>query len=155
MRDTAPSWRLVVRAAGLVALGVAAWSLVRLGIRSDGGGAGPAPPAPAGIADSGAFAPAGTRVRVQVLNAGGVAGLARRATIRLREYGYDVVDYGTSQDTSSLTRVRVTRTSRAFGEPITRALGTGRLEEVETLRYVDVVVLLGRDWTPPAEPLRP
>ncbi|HMS01527.1 MAG TPA: LytR C-terminal domain-containing protein [Gemmatimonadaceae bacterium] len=105
--------------------------------------------------DSAARAPDGTRVRVEVLNAGGVAGLARRATLFLRDAGYDVVSYGTSPDTASGTTIRVTATSRGLGERVQRALGTGRVEEIEELRYVDVVVLLGRDWTSPAEPLRP
>lgn len=106
--------------------------------------------------DSAAIAPPDTRVRVQVLNAGGVSGLARRATITLRDHGYDVVEYGTTTDTGAVTRVQVASERRAWGERIVRALGTGRVEEVsEPLRYVDVVVRLGRDWTPPAEPLRP
>jgi len=105
--------------------------------------------------DSAARAPDGTRVRVEVLNAGGVAGLARRATLFLRDAGYDVVSYGTSPDTSSGTTIRVTGATRAWGERVQRALGVGRVEETEELRYVDVVVLLGRDWTAPAEPLRP
>jgi hypothetical protein len=106
--------------------------------------------------DSAAVAPPGTRVRVQVLNAGGVSGLARRATIALRDHGYDVVEYGTTNDTGAVTRVQVVADRRAWGERIVRALGTGRVEEVnEPLRYVDVVVRLGRDWTPPSQPLRP
>lgn len=108
-------------------------------------------------ADTAALAPAGVRVRVQVLNAGGVSGLGRRATLWLRELGYDVVDYNTTRDTSAVTRVQVSPATRAWGERIVRALGgVGRVEDApQPLRYVDVVVLLGRDWTPPAEPLRP
>ena len=34
------------------------------------------------------------RVRVEVLNAGGVPGMASRATDHLRESGFDVVYYG-------------------------------------------------------------
>lgn len=106
--------------------------------------------------DSAALAPPDTRVRVQVLNAGGVSGLARRATITLRDHGYDVVEYGTTSDTGAVTRVQVTAERRAWGERVARALGAGRVEEVDgPLRYVDVVVRLGRDWTPPAQPLRP
>lgn len=106
--------------------------------------------------DSAALAPPDTRVRVQVLNAGGVSGLARRATITLRDHGYDVVEYGTTSDTGAVTRVQVVAERRAWGERVVRALGTGRVEEVdEPLRYVDVIVRLGRDWTPPAQPLRP
>src|SRR6185369_7269064 len=41
-------------------------------------------------------APTGVRVRVQVLNSTKTRGLARRATILLRDKGYDVVDMGTS-----------------------------------------------------------
>ena len=34
------------------------------------------------------------RITVQVLNAGGVDGLARKATAQLRDAGFDVVEYG-------------------------------------------------------------
>src|SRR5206468_4691897 len=40
-------------------------------------------------------APEGTRIRVQVLNATAVRGLARRATMLLRDRGFDVVEIGT------------------------------------------------------------
>lgn len=123
---------------------------------SDGGvGASVEAPPTVAVIDSTARAPAGTRVRLEVLNAGGVSGLARRATLTLRDAGWDVVTYGTSADTSATTRIRVTARTRAWGERVQRALGVGRLEEVEALRYADVVVLLGSDWTPTSEPLRP
>ncbi|HEX7938656.1 MAG TPA: LytR C-terminal domain-containing protein, partial [Gemmatimonadaceae bacterium] len=44
---------------------------------------------------AGTTAPDGVRVRVQVLNASSVRGLARRATLLLRDHGFDVVEAGT------------------------------------------------------------
>ena len=40
-------------------------------------------------------APDGVRIRVQVLNATKTRGLARRATMLLRDRGFDVVEMGT------------------------------------------------------------
>jgi len=106
--------------------------------------------------DTSARAPVGVRVRVQVLNSSGRTGLARRATQQLRDLGYDVVDYNSRGDTLQLTEVQVTSASRAWGERIANALGRGRVRErAGSLGYVDVVVLLGHDWQPSPQPLRP
>jgi hypothetical protein len=106
--------------------------------------------------DSAARAPEGVRVRVQVLNGTSRTGLARRATQLLRDHGYDVVDYNSRGDTTQLTEVQVTAASRAWGERVVKALGRGQVREREgTLGYVDLVVLLGHDWQPSPQPLRP
>lgn len=106
--------------------------------------------------DTAARAPEGVRVRVQVLNGSGRTGLARRATQQLRDFGYDVVDYASRGDSTRVTEVQVTAASRVWGERVVKALGGGEVRERDaTLGYVDVVVLLGRDWQPPSQPLRP
>ena len=56
-----------------------------------------------------ARAPAGQRVKVEVVNATTVRGLARRATRALRDRGYDVVAVGT-------TTVRTLESWAAFGQ---------------------------------------
>lgn len=106
--------------------------------------------------DTSARAPDGVRVRVRVLNGSGRDGLARRATQQLRDYGYDVVDYRSAGDTTSLTEVQVTAATRALGERIAKALTQGRVRERDgSLGYVDVVVLLGHDWQPSPQSFRP
>ncbi|MFP3947878.1 MAG: LytR C-terminal domain-containing protein [Longimicrobiales bacterium] len=92
----------------------------------------------------------GTRVRVEVLNAGGRPDMARRAVDILRDRGFDVVYFGNAesfgQDTSRvLDRVGRVDAARAVAD----ALG---IETVESGRnenlYLDVTVRLGLDWEP-------
>jgi hypothetical protein len=93
--------------------------------------------------------PAGDRVRVEVLNAGGRAGMARLATTALREDGFDVVFYGNAasagRDSSAvLDRVGRLEDARA----VAARLGIRHVRtEIDPERYVDVSVVLGRDWS--------
>jgi len=106
--------------------------------------------------DSAALAPRGARVRVEVLNASRVRGLARRATMRLRDLGYDVVGSGNAGETRDSTLVLVRRGDPAIGERVARAMGGARVESrPDSSRYVDVSVLVGGTWRPPPGPLRP
>lgn len=108
------------------------------------------------VSDSSARAPDGVRVRVRVLNGTSTSGLARRGTQRLRDHGYDVIDYSTAPKPSAETLIEVTAASREWGVRIARALGGGTVREhAEPLPYADVVVTLGSDWKPPAQPFRP
>lgn len=101
----------------------------------------------------GGSAARGDRVTVEVLNASGVAGLARTATLALREAGLDVVFYGTADTSVDSTQVLVRRGPSGAGERVARALGGGQVRVAgDTLRRVDVTVLLGPDWRAP--PLR-
>src|ERR1044071_6269485 len=50
-------------------------------------------------------APDSVRVRVQVLNATNVSGLARRATMVLRDHGFDVVESGNTKGPLDTTLV--------------------------------------------------
>ncbi len=111
----------------------------------------------AATTDSSARAPEGTRIRVRVLNVGGVPGLARRATNHLREYGFDVVDFGSGRSAGD-TRTRISNHTSHADWPlrVQRALGVGVIgTDPDTSRYVDLTVYLGRDWRPPTETLRP
>lgn len=97
-------------------------------------------------------APAG-RVKVEVLNLGGVSGMAGHATERLREVGFDVVDFrnADSFDASHPSEVidRVGRTEVA--QAVADALGIDIVHsEPSPNLYVDVSVLLGSEWARPS-----
>jgi hypothetical protein len=90
----------------------------------------------------------GRRIRVEVLNGTSRPGLARAATRGLRQRGLDVVFFGTGPAADS-TRVFVRRGDPGQGRDVAEALGVGRVViEPDTLRRVDVSVLLGADWRP-------
>ena len=96
-------------------------------------------PAPAAVPDS--------RVRIEVLNGSGRSGLARRVTDQLRDAGYDVVHLGTARVAadSSIVYDRVGR--KQIAQRVAEALGITRVETVvDTSRYLEVTVILGRDW---------
>jgi hypothetical protein len=138
----------------LLAAGAGGYALWRARAGTAGGGA--AGGAAVAAADSAALAPAGVRVRVEVLNASRVRGLARRATMRLRDLGYDVVSSGNAGETRDSTLVLVRRGDAAIGERVARAMGGARVEaRPDSSRYVDVSVLVGGAWRPPPGPLRP
>ena len=126
-----PVWIVVVVAAGVVA-GAA---LVR-----------------SHRADRPRFPVPGERVpaKVEVLNAVGIDGLARDATLRLRERGIDVVFFGNAGiDTLAETRVLARRGNTAVAWDVQEALGVGVVEDAEDPRLLlDVTVLLGRDALP-------
>lgn len=101
-------------------------------------------------------APVGTRVRVQVLNATTVRGLARRATMHLRDRSFDVVEIGTATEQLDSTIVLDRSGHPEWARNVADALGGARVESrPDSSRYLDVTVLLGRSWRPPAEPFHP
>ena len=90
------------------------------------------------------------RIRVEVLNAGGEPGMARMATDQLRDRGFDVVYFGNAESfgrdsTVVLDRSGRLEAARAVGDAL-RAPSV--LSEPDTNLYLDVTVLLGREWTP-------
>ena len=103
-----------------------------------------------------AEAPSGVRIRVEVLNATRVRGLARRATMHLRDRGFDVVHVGTSRDARDTTLVLDRSGHPDWAGLVARALGGARVERApDSSRYLDVTVLIGATWRPPAEPFYP
>jgi hypothetical protein len=92
-----------------------------------------------------ASAPEGQRVRVQVLNATAVRGLARRAMLHLRDRGFDVVDMGTATEQLDSTLVLDRSGHPDWARRVAAALGGARVESrPDTSRYLDVTVLVGR-----------
>ena len=102
------------------------------------------------------MAPDGARVRVQVVNASTVRGLARRATLLLRDRGFDVVEAGTGADQLDSTLVLDRSGHPDWAKRVALALGGARVEaRPDSSRYLDVTVLVGRTWRAPAQPFYP
>lgn len=102
-------------------------------------------------------APAGVRIKVEVVNTTKVRGLGRRATQLLRDRGFDVVDVETGGPLRDTTLVLDRSGHAAWASTIARILGAGARAESrpDSSRYLDITVLLGSAWRPPSEPLNP
>lgn len=120
-----------------------------------------APPRPGGmvvaLGKSDARAPAGARVRVEVLNASRVIGLARRATLYLRDRGFDVVESGNAAGARRDTTLVLDRSGHdAWAASVAQAMGGAPIvTRPDTSHDVDVTVLVGAAWRPPAQPFYP
>ena len=101
-------------------------------------------------------APGNARVRVQVLNATGTRGLAQRATDLLRDKGFDVVEIGNSRDRVDSTVVLDRTGHPDWARRVAAALGGAQVvARPDSARYVDITVLIGPNWRPPAQPFHP
>ncbi|MEO6446743.1 MAG: LytR C-terminal domain-containing protein [Gemmatimonadaceae bacterium] len=135
----------------VVAAGVAGlvWGRERLAMERQA----PSAAAAAGIER---VVPAGTRVRVEVLNTSSVRGLARRATFHLRDLGFDVVRYAGEGPERDATLILDRTGHPEWAAWVSTAFGGARVESrPDTSRYVDITVLIGATWRPPAEPFYP
>lgn len=137
---------IVVALIALVVIGAGAV----VGMRRHSGKAAAAPPPPRD-----ARAPQGARIRVEVLNGTKTRGLARRATMLLRDRGFDVVETGTS--TGGDTTIVYDLTGHPdWAKLVARVFPPARVEtRADSSRYLDVSVVLGAAWRPPAEPFYP
>ena len=99
--------------------------------------------------------PAGTRIKVEVLNATKVRGLARKATFFLRDRGFDVVSMGTSRDQLDSTLVLDRSGHPEWAALVAKALNARVQTKLDSSRYLDVTVLVGRNWRAPALPFYP
>jgi len=101
-------------------------------------------------------APQGARIRVQVLNGTRTRGLARRATMLLRDRGFDVVETGTTTNASDTTLVLDLSGHPAWAETVAKLFPPARVAaRADSSRYLDVAVVLGAAWRPPTEPFNP
>lgn len=118
----------------------------------------PSDAAPREARRPGRVIPDSVRIRVEVLNATGTRGLGRLATAWLRDHGFDVVGMGTAPESARLDSTLVLDRS---GHPewarlAARAMGGARIAaRPDTLRYLDLTVLVGRSWRPPPQTLYP
>jgi hypothetical protein len=89
-------------------------------------------------------------IQVEVLNGSGRPGLARLGARHLRRQGLDVVLFGNAgSPRTDTTRVILRRGIRSSAERVRGALGAGRIETApDSLRRVDVTVILGQDFQP-------
>lgn len=92
--------------------------------------------------------PPGERVRVEVLNASGVAGQARAATLELRELGFDVVHFGNADSFGRDSTAVVDRVGREdLARAVADALGVVTVvSDPDPNLFVEVTVLLGSEW---------
>jgi hypothetical protein len=92
------------------------------------------------------------RVTVEVLNGTRRQGAARVATRILRRRGLDVVFLGNADSLVGGTRVLARRGKPDLARYVASVLGMGLvLVETDTLRRVDVSVILGDDFAPRQE----
>ena len=99
--------------------------------------------------------PAGTRIKVEVLNATKVRGLARKATFFLRDRGFDVVATGTSSEQRAETLVLDRSGHPEWAGLVAKALRAKVEARPDSSRYLDVTVLIGSNWHPPPLPFYP
>ena len=101
-------------------------------------------------------APVGVRVRVQVLNATKTRGLARRATMVLRDRGFDVVETGTLAQTRDTTLVLDLSGHPDWANRIAEIFAPAKVTaRTDSSRYLDIAVVLGGTWRPPSQPFYP
>lgn len=140
---------------GVLALAIATTGVVRYRSRAE-------PKLPSGKASASAVPveetrPAGEqRITVEVLNATRVRGLARRASITLRDHGFDVVSTGTNPDQFDSTQVLARTGHKEWAALAAKAMGGGAvLVRPDSSRDVDLTVLIGASWHPPSQPFYP
>lgn len=145
------TWFVVV---GLAAVVVVASAVVKRFERSQ-----PTPTAPDRPPvriTAGPRAPDGVRIRVQVLNGTTTRGLARRATMVLRDRGFDVVEMGTVVSSNDTTVVLDLSGHPDWAARVAKLFPPARVvTRADSSRYLDIAVILGTSWRPPAEPFYP
>lgn len=109
----------------------------------------------ASYAPDDARAPEATRIKVEVLNATRTKGLARRATLYLRDRGFDVVGSGNVSEQRATTIVYDRSSHPAWARLVGRAMNAPVASRPDSSRYLDVTVLIGADWRPPPQPFHP
>jgi LytR cell envelope-related transcriptional attenuator len=136
-------WRILALVATATVLLIIAGAILLRPRHADPAPASAAPPRP------------NERVMVEVLNGTRRQGAARAATRLLRSQGFDVVFLGNADSLSPKTRVLVRRGDSAKAKYVSAALGGGTVGiDIDTLRRVDVSVILGDDFQP-KQPLHP
>jgi hypothetical protein len=101
-------------------------------------------------------APEGVRIRVQVLNATKTRGLARRATMLLRDRGFDVVENGNLPQQRDTTLVLDLSGHPEWANRIAQIFTPAKVTaRADSSRYLDIAVVIGSTWRPPSQPFYP
>jgi hypothetical protein len=142
---------LLTGVAAVLLLGLGAWWVVRSTPRDA-----PAPPVVLTVdPDTMRLIPDTVRVKVELLNGTGERGLARRVAQYLRDRGFDVVLTGDAplRDSSLvLERTGATEWSAAAS----RAMQGATIESrPDSLRFLDLTIIIGRSFRPPSQILYP
>ena len=99
---------------------------------------------------------AAVRIRIEVLNATDSRGLARQATFFLRDAGFDVVYFGNSSERSEMTVVRNRSGHADWAALAAKAMRPAVIEQrPDSSHFLDLTVLIGRNWRPPRQTLYP
>jgi hypothetical protein len=132
----------------LVLAGAGAFGWKRYGVPED-------IPFVASSASPEVMVPSGVRIKVEVLNATKVRGLARKATMFLRDRGVDVVAVGTAPEQLGSTLVLDRSSHPEWAKLAARAFNARVESRPDTSRYLDLTILVGADWRPPPLPFYP
>jgi hypothetical protein len=101
-------------------------------------------------------APEGVRIRVQILNSTKTKGLARIATTLLRDRGFDVVETGTLKQTRDTTLVLDLSGHPDWANRIAQIISPATVTaRRDSSRYLDIAIVLGNSWRPPAQSFNP
>jgi hypothetical protein len=74
----------------------------------------------------------------------------------LRDQGFDVVEIGTTSATRDTTLVLDRSRHPEYAQNVATSLGMARVEtRPDSSRYLDVTVLIGSTWRPPAQTFYP
>ena len=138
--------RWILLALVLAGAGVFAWRYYRAAAPVEGSAE--TPPAES-------LVPPGVRIKVEVLNATKVRGLARKASFYLRDRGFDVVAMGTAREQRTTTLVLDRSNHPEWASLVGKAFNAKVEARPDSSRYLDVTVLLGSDWRPPPLPFYP
>jgi hypothetical protein len=106
-------------------------------------------------ADTMRLVPDSVRIKIEVLNATGERGLARRVAQYLRDRGFDVVGIGDApvRDTSLVLDRSGNSEWAAWGA---RAMQGATIEaRPDSVRYLDLTLVIGRTFRPPSQVLYP
>jgi hypothetical protein len=118
-----------------------------LGLRAPAGEATPEAPQP--VAANAPPHPPRERIRVEVLNAAGIAGLAREVTTTLRGQGFDVVYYGNAgrREARDSTTILDRAGDAEAAQAVAAALRIPRIEQaIDTTLYLEATVILAPDF---------
>ena len=89
------------------------------------------------------------RGRIDVRNASDVPGVARDVMARLRDAGFDVVNYGNAEKTPDSSAVIDRVGGGAVAKAVAAELGIERITtQIDSTLFIDATVILGVDWNP-------